>query len=100
MKAIADALVYAVSYINCRPLENRESRYDDGDVGALESIAGFLAEATASERDALAAAAERALAAELASPQPRTEFVEDYSRRMDDMFGDEWVGNRRATAHD
>jgi hypothetical protein len=40
MDAIADALVYAVSYINGRPLEDYESRYDDGDVGALESIAG------------------------------------------------------------
>lgn len=85
MEAIADALVYAVSYINCRPLEDHESRYDDGDVGALESIA-------------LAAAAERALAAELASPQPRSEFVEDYSRWMHDMFGDEWEGNRRVAA--
>ena len=36
MEAIADALVYAVSYINCRPLEDHESRYDDGDVGALD----------------------------------------------------------------
>ena len=32
MEAIADALVYAVSYINCRPLEDHESRYDDGDI--------------------------------------------------------------------
>jgi hypothetical protein len=38
MGAIADALVYAVSYINCRPLDDHEGRYDDGDVGALESI--------------------------------------------------------------
>ena len=89
MKAIADALVYAVSYINCRPLEDLESRYDDGDVGALERIAGFLADATPAEQVALAAAAERALAAELASPHPRSEFVEDYSRWMPDIFGDE-----------
>ena len=98
MEAIADALVYAVSYINCRPLEGRESRYDDGDVGALESVAGFLAHATPAEQDALAAAAERALAAELASPRPRPEFVEDYSRWMHDIFGDEWEGNRRVAA--
>lgn len=98
MKAIADALVYAVSYINCRPIEDHESQYDDGDVGALESIAGFVAAATPAEQDALAAAAERALAAEIASPQPRSEFVEDYSRWMHDMFGDEWEGNRRVEA--
>ena len=35
MRAIADALVYAVSYINCRPLEEHESRYDDGDDAAV-----------------------------------------------------------------
>jgi hypothetical protein len=98
MEAIADALVYAVAYINCRPLEDHESRYDDGDAGALESIAGFLAAATRAEQDALAAAAERALAAELASPQPRPEFVQDYSRWMHDMFGGEWEGNRRVAA--
>jgi hypothetical protein len=97
MNAMADALVYAVSYINCRPLDDHESRYDDGDVGALESIAGFLVEATPAEQDALSAAAERALAAELASPRPRPEFVRDYSSWMHDMFEDEWVGNRRAT---
>jgi hypothetical protein len=97
MQAIADALVYAVSYINCRPLEDHESRYDDGDVGALESIAGILAAATPADQDALAAAAERALAVELASSQPRQEFVHDYSRWMHDMFGDEWDGNRRVT---
>src|SRR5262245_15777497 len=95
MEAIADALVYAVSYINCRALEDHESRYDDGDVGALESIAAFLASATTAEEDALAAAAERALAAELASVRPRPEFVEDYSRWMHDMFGEGWEGNRR-----
>ncbi len=97
MEAIAGALVYAVSYSNCRPLEDHESRYDDGDVGALESIAGFLANATPAEEDALAAAAERALAAELASPQPSQEFVADYSRWMHDLFGETWEGNRRVS---
>jgi hypothetical protein len=88
MHAIADALVYAVSYINCSALDD-ESRDDDGDVGALESIAAYLRDATPAERDALAAAAERALAAEQSSPQPRHEFVRDYSRWMEDMFGGE-----------
>lgn len=98
MEAIADALVYAVSYINCRPLDDHESRYDDGDVGALESIAAFLVNATSAEQDALAAAAERALAAELAYPRPRREFADDYSRWMQDMFGDDWECNRRVAA--
>jgi hypothetical protein len=98
MEALADALVYAVSYINCRSLEDTESRYDDGDVGALESIAGFLHNATPAEEDALAAAAKRALAAELAAPLPRPEFVQDYSRWMEDMFGEGWQGNHRVPA--
>ena len=61
----------------------------------LESIAGLVARATPAEQDALAAAAGRALAAELASPRPRPEFVSDYSRWMADLFGDGWDGNRR-----
>jgi hypothetical protein len=97
VEALADALVYAVSYINCRSIDDAESRYDDGDVGALESIAGFLCNATQAEEDALAAAAERALAAELAAPVPRPEFVQDYTRWMEDMFGEGWQGNRRVT---
>ena len=94
MDAIADALVYAVTYINCRGLENSECRYDDGDVGALESIAGFLYAASPAEEDALAAAAERALAAELAGPR-RPEFVRGYRRWMEDIFGEDWQANRR-----
>ena len=47
------------------------------------------------EGEALRQSAERALAAELALPKPRPKFVEDYSRWMNDMFGDEWEGNRR-----
>jgi hypothetical protein len=95
MKALADALVYAVASIDCRGINDSESRYDDGDTGALESIAAFLDNATASEEDALAAAAERALIAEKASPRPRPEFVQDYERWMEDMLGEGWEGNRR-----
>jgi hypothetical protein len=99
MEAIADALVYAVSYINCRALEESESRYDDDDVGALESVRGCLYSATPAEEDALAAAAERALAAERSGPS-RAEFLEDYERWMEDMFGEEWQGNRRVQGRD
>jgi hypothetical protein len=98
MDALADALVYAVAYINCRGIEDDESRYDDGDDGALESIVAFLHNATPAEEDAMAAAAERALEAERASPRPRPEFVRDYERWMEDMFGEGWQGNRRVTA--
>ena len=92
MKAIADALIYAVTYINLRGGDN--GVYDDGDVGALESIAGLLPPASAEEEDALAGAAERALAAEI-NHAPREEFVRDYKTWMEDIFGEGWVGNRR-----
>jgi hypothetical protein len=97
MEAITDALIYAVSYINCRGLEDSQCTYDDGDVSALESIAGFLSNATPAEQDALAAAAERELAEERAAPQPRPEFVRDYERWMEDMFGEGYQGNHRVT---
>jgi hypothetical protein len=54
MKSIADALVYAVTYINL--IGAKDEVYDDDDVNALESIAGMLNSATEEEQDALAAA--------------------------------------------
>jgi hypothetical protein len=91
MNAIADALVYAVTYINLRGGDDEVD--DDGDVGALESIAALLRSASAEEEDALAAAAERALAAEM-NYAPRDEFVRDYKTWMQDIFGEGWVGNK------
>lgn len=88
MSSIADALVYAVSYINLK----EES---EGDVGALESLAGFLANATESEKDALSAAAKRALDDERKGPN-REDWIADYSSWMEDIFGEEWEGNDRA----
>ena len=52
MKAMANALVYAVTYISLRERDDLDS-----DVGALESIAADLRSATEQELDALAAAA-------------------------------------------
>jgi hypothetical protein len=96
MKTLADALVYAVTYINLRKDESDEIAQQD--VEALESIAGFLQDgATKKEEDALAAAAERALAAELKHRRPRKVFVRDYKHWMEEMFHDgDWVGNKRA----
>ena len=92
MNSIADALVYAVTYISLRGAEEEE--FDDDDVGALESIAGMLNSATEEEKDALSAAAEKALADELNSA-PREEFARDYRTWMETMFGEEWEGNKR-----
>ena len=94
MEAIAGALVYAVVYIN-RRLEDGDETYLDQDVNALESIGGFLRHATWQEQDELAAAAERELARERASPHPRAEFIHDYAHWMEETFAEGWVGNRR-----
>jgi hypothetical protein len=92
MKAIADALVYAVSYINCRSRGNDESGLDDADSSTLELIAATLRSATTAEKDALAAAAEQALTEELSAPSPRPELIEVYSQWMEAMFGDPVAG--------
>jgi len=93
MNAIAEALVYAVTYINLREDDTEDDEGDD--VGALESIAAILQDATEAEKDALAAAAEKALAEEQ-SDYPREEVAQDFRTWMEDMFGDEeWKGNHR-----
>lgn len=90
MKAIANSIVYAVAYINCR-----KGGDDDADVEALESIAFTLRSATDKELDALSDAAERALAEEKSGSR-REEFIRIYSMWMEDTIGDDWIGNRRA----
>jgi hypothetical protein len=93
MQALADAVVYAVTYIN---LPRGDDEEEDDDCGALESIADLLRNgATDLEQDALAAAAKRALCAERESPSPRPEFIASYSNWMEEMFGDGWEGNDR-----
>ncbi len=92
MKAIADALVHAVAYINCLP-DPTEEHLDD-DVHALEDIASYLQGATEEAKDALAEAARRAFAEEEAGPK-RKEYLRDYGSWMEDMFGEGWEGNSR-----
>ena len=92
MKSIAEAVVYATTFINLR--DDRDDMFLAEDVDALESIADLLSEATEQEKDELAAAAERMLKAEVNGPN-REDFVEDLSTWMEDMFGDEWDGNSR-----
>lgn len=96
MEKLADALVYAVSYINCRD-EDGDETYLDEDVKALEWLAHILRQTTDAEQDALAAAAKRAVMAELAAGAPAdAKWVQDYSNWMQEMFVDGWVGNDRA----
>jgi hypothetical protein len=96
MEKLADAVVYAVSYINCRD-EDGDETYLNEDVKSLEWLAHILQRASDAEQDALAAAAKRALAAELAAGAPSdSQWVRDYSTWMEDMFGEGWSGNDRA----
>jgi len=96
MEKLADAVVYAVSYINCRD-EDGDETYLRDDVKALEWLAHVLQRSTDAEQDALAAAAKRALAAELAGgAPPDSKWVRDYSTWMEDMFVEGWSGNDRA----
>jgi hypothetical protein len=95
MEKLADAVVYAVSFINCRD-EDGDETYRDEDVKALEWLAHILHQTTDAEQDALAAAAKRALEAELAAGAPAdSRRVSDYSTWMQVMFGEGWVGNDR-----
>ena len=94
MKALADALVYAVTFINVR--EDPHELNLDEDVNALESIAHCLNSASDPELDALAAAAKHAHEEEKNGPN-RPDFVRDYASWMEDMFGEGWEGNERIT---
>ncbi len=96
MNSIADALVYAVAYLDCRDIGDGEL---DDDVGALESVAAFLHHATREEEDALAAAAHRAFALEQNAPSTRPDFIESYATWMENMFGDDWEGNQRVISN-
>jgi hypothetical protein len=91
-QAIARSLVYAVVYLNARDSESPED-----DVGALESIAGYLTEAREEEKDTLAAAAEELFNGEKEAGQ-REEFLEAYGSWMENFFGEGWEGNKRSDA--
>ena len=92
MKALADALVYSVTYINCSP-EPVEAHLDE-DVHALENVGAFLRTTTPEEQDALAVAAQRAFEAERAGPR-REEYLSVLGSWMENMFAEGWEGNRR-----
>jgi hypothetical protein len=95
MEKLAEAVVYAVTYINCRDDDDDETYLRD-DVKSLEWLAHILHQATDAEQDALAEAAKRALAAELAAGASLdSKWVRDYSTWMQDMFGEDWLGNDR-----
>jgi len=89
MKSLADAVVQAVTYINCRPDP------DDEDGNALTDIAVYLHQCSDEEKQALADAAERALKS-IQTEGPRLpDWEAALSTFMEDTYGDEWQGNKR-----
>ena len=90
MDSIADAIVYATAYIGCR--EETEESDDDA---VFEHIMAYLSNATAEEEDALAAAAERALAEEKSLQHPRQEMISFFEKWMQIVSRWDWEGNRR-----
>lgn len=92
MKALADAIVYAVTYINCLPDPTEE--HLDEDVHALENIATYLHAATEVEKDALAVAAQKAFALEQTGLK-REDYLRAYGFWMEDTFVEGWEGNTR-----
>lgn len=91
MNSLADAVVHAVTYLNCTPGTGME----DEEIAILDTLRGILEGCTEAEKDALAEAADRAFQAEVNGAH-RMEFMRDYVYWMQDMFGaEEWRGNDR-----
>jgi hypothetical protein len=98
LSKLADALVFAVNYIGSRD-DEADDKYLHEDVKALEYVAHTLRDATPAEQLEVAAAAKRALAAELAAgASPNSRWVNELRTFMEDMLGEAWMGNdlRRA----
>ncbi len=94
MNSIADALVYAVTYICTRDTEDEDLAEDDD--SAISHIMAYLDDATPVEEDALANAAKRALAEEQSLITPQQTMIDHFSSWMEHMFGRDWAGNDRA----
>ena len=81
MNAIADALVFAITYISVAP---GDSNRQDDDVRALESVMDMLSHSTVAERNALTDAAERAITAETKS-FPNSQYIKVYRDFLDNL---------------
>ncbi|HEX7379762.1 MAG TPA: hypothetical protein VF278_21740 [Pirellulales bacterium] len=92
LEAVAEALVHAVTYIDWVPDPDEEHLHEDAQ--AFEFIAAILADTTDAEKNALAAAAQRAFQAEQAGAK-REYFQQSYGRWMEEMFVYGWDGNKR-----
>jgi hypothetical protein len=99
MNSIADALVYAAAYIYCRATESEDSDEDEyldnEDDSAIDHIMAYLSQATPEEENALANAAERALAEEKSLNSPKEQMIVVLSKWMELMLDRDWDGNHR-----
>ena len=93
MNAIADALVYAVTYICTRDTDDEDLIADDD--SAISHIMAYLNDATSAEEEAIADAAKRALAEERSLITPEPVMIEHFSIWMEHIFGRDWEGNER-----
>ena len=93
MNSIADALVYAVTYICTRDAEDEDLIADDD--SAVSHLMAYLHDATPAEEDAIADAAKRALAEEQSLITPEPVMIEHFSMWMEHIFGRDWEGNER-----
>ena len=82
MHVLADALIYALAYINVAP--GNDDRHDD-DCRALESIVHTLSGSSIAEQEALADAAMRAIATESAAASPNHLLISTYRDVLDDL---------------
>jgi len=91
MKSLADAVVYAVTYLNRTP----STGLDDEDVATLDILSAILQKCSEEEKDALSDAADRAFLAEHVGAH-RIDYMRDYLYWMQDLFGKEaWQLNSR-----
>ena len=82
MDAIADALVYATAYLS---IATGDDDREHDDCRALESISDMLSRCSEAERDALVAAADRAIAAESRASSPNLTLTNAYRDFLDNL---------------
>ena len=82
MNALADALIYALAYLNVAP--GNDDRQDD-DCRAMESIIDTLSRSSVPEQQALVDAATRAISAESAAEPPNYLLISTYGDILDDL---------------
>lgn len=82
MDALADALIYALAYLNIAPGDDDRQ---DNDCRAMESMIDMLERSSEAEQQALVSAAVRAIARESAIEPPNHLLISAYRDILDDL---------------